>query len=106
LTQKQITKAVYDQNYQKFFEDPTHFNTYMKYSTWLDYINESEENPDPKWIEAVKKAQDKYNKLVDEGKGSQYWRTCPECKIEFSGRKMQTKCDKCGEDDDTKNDDN
>jgi hypothetical protein len=97
MTEKEVAKSVYDDYYQKFFEDPTHHNAAMKFMSWGDYVEEHDPTYTPENIQAIRKAEDKYNKLCDEGKSEQYWRTCSECRETFSGYKDETICENCKE---------
>lgn len=101
LTAKQISKAVYYDYLKKFVEDPTHFNASMKFLSWGDYVEDFEPDYKPEHLEAIRKAENKYNSLVDAGRGNEYWRTCSECRESFSGKQINSDnqkemiCGKC-----------
>lgn len=93
LTQEQVYKEVFDDAYKKFVEEPTHFNASMKFSTWGDYVEEFKPGYKPEYLQAIRKAEDKYHALCDAGKHAMCYKVCSNCKQTYSG--YMTALDDC-----------
>ena len=92
---EKAAKEVYDDYHKRFVDDPTHLNAYRKFMCWGDYVEICKPDYKPEHLEAIRKAENKYNDLANEDRGDEYCRVCSECKETFSGEIKAMICEKC-----------